>query len=127
MSHHIDVIAKYVPPTAYNCKCNDVTTDKPLKTYDEWCNSRLRKALWATFIGQFAITVMATVAWTTLHFQMVLPTLNFTILSQRNGKGSLTGAYDVLCTTCKGSGKVKVPNIREMSFGEKRALVERRA
>ncbi len=31
MSHHIDVIAKYVPPTAYNCKCNDVTTDKPLK------------------------------------------------------------------------------------------------
>ncbi|MFS7737763.1 hypothetical protein ACJ8BD_30335 [Klebsiella pneumoniae] len=38
----------------------------------------------------------------------------------------VNGAYDVLCTTCKGSGKVKVPNIREMSFGEKRALVERR-
>ncbi|HFP2078850.1 TPA: hypothetical protein ACNVML_005023 [Klebsiella pneumoniae] len=34
----------------------------------------------------------------------------------------VNGAYDVLCTTCKGSGKVKVPNIREMSFGEKRAL-----
>ena len=27
---------------------------------------------------------------------------------------------------CKGSGKVKVPNIREMSFGEKREFVERR-
>ncbi|HDA9759594.1 TPA: hypothetical protein SG792_004296 [Klebsiella pneumoniae] len=38
----------------------------------------------------------------------------------------VNGAYDVRCTTCKGSGKVKVPNIREMSFGEKRALVERR-
>ncbi|HCB0388503.1 TPA: hypothetical protein MYM89_005599, partial [Klebsiella pneumoniae] len=36
----------------------------------------------------------------------------------------VNGAYDVLCTTCKGSGKVKVPNIREMSFGEKRALLE---
>ncbi|EMH91557.1 hypothetical protein MTE1_4810 [Klebsiella pneumoniae JHCK1] len=105
MSHHIDVIAKYVPPTAYNCKCNDVTTDKPLKTYDEWCNSRLRKALWATFIGQFAITVMATVAWTTLHFQMVLPTLNFTILSQRNGKGSLTVPMMSFALPVKAAGK----------------------
>nr|HCF8380482.1 hypothetical protein [Klebsiella pneumoniae] len=38
----------------------------------------------------------------------------------------VNGAYDVPCTNCKGSGKVKVPNIREMSFGEKREFVERR-
>ncbi|EPI4835813.1 hypothetical protein ACS5OB_004755 [Klebsiella quasipneumoniae] len=38
----------------------------------------------------------------------------------------VNGACDVRCTTCKGSGNVKVPNIREMSFGEKREFVERR-
>jgi hypothetical protein len=34
--------------------------------------------------------------------------------------------FNKACTNCKGSGKVKVPNIREMSFGEKREFVERR-
>ena len=62
---------------------------------------------------------MATVAWTTLHFQMVLPTLNFYDMEPEERQRIVNGAYDVLCTTCKGSGKVKVPNIREMSFGEK--------
>lgn len=38
----------------------------------------------------------------------------------------VNGDYDVSCATCKGSGKLKVPNVREMSFGEKRELVERR-
>lgn len=38
----------------------------------------------------------------------------------------VNGSCDVRCTICKGSGKVKVPNIREMSFGEKREFVERR-
>lgn len=36
------------------------------------------------------------------------------------------GAYDVPCSTCKGSGKIKVPDIKSMTFGEKRELVEKR-
>jgi len=39
----------------------------------------------------------------------------------------MTGAYDVPCTECDGLGRVKVPNVAAMSFGEKRQLVlERR-
>lgn len=38
----------------------------------------------------------------------------------------LSGAYDVACRECKASGKVQVPNIAALTFGEKRALVERR-
>jgi hypothetical protein len=52
-------------------------------------------------------------------FSDILPTLNFTILSQSERQRIVNGAYDVLALPCKGSGKVKVPNIREMSFGEK--------
>lgn len=33
------------------------------------------------------------------------------------------GAYDVPCDTCKGSGKVKAPDIQSMTFEEKRELV----
>lgn len=38
----------------------------------------------------------------------------------------LSGAYDVACTECKGSGKVQVPNVSALSFAEKRALVTKR-
>ncbi|MGR8905948.1 hypothetical protein ACP3UN_23345, partial [Klebsiella pneumoniae] len=45
-----------------------------------------------------------------------------TVAQEMGGDHSINKA----CTNCKGSGKVKVPNIREMSFGEKREFVERR-
>ena len=39
----------------------------------------------------------------------------------------LNGAYDVACSSCKGSGKIKVPIISALPFSEKKALVlERR-
>jgi len=39
----------------------------------------------------------------------------------------LNGAYDVACSSCKGSGKIKVPIISALTFSEKKALVlERR-
>lgn len=39
----------------------------------------------------------------------------------------LKGAYDVACSSCKGSGKVKVHSINTLTFSEKKALViERR-
>nr|AGO88981.1 hypothetical protein pKpNDM1_00051 [Raoultella planticola]UGK55170.1 Hypothetical protein [Raoultella ornithinolytica] len=42
---------------------------------------------WVSFIGQFVITVKATVPLTTQRFRMVLPALSFTKWSQRNGTG----------------------------------------
>lgn len=36
------------------------------------------------------------------------------------------GIYDVPCSECGGSGKVQVPNIAELTFAEKRELVEKR-
>lgn len=38
----------------------------------------------------------------------------------------MSGAYDVPCSKCKASGKVQVPNIAALTFGEKRLLVEQR-
>ena len=38
----------------------------------------------------------------------------------------LSGAYDVPCHECGGTGKVKVPNIAALTFAEKRELVEQR-
>ncbi|UNH29089.1 hypothetical protein MNY64_16195 (plasmid) [Moellerella wisconsensis] len=36
------------------------------------------------------------------------------------------GTYDVQCRNCKGSGKVKVPDVSRMTFAEKRVLVAQR-
>ncbi|HGY3910829.1 TPA: hypothetical protein ACNVX4_006404 [Pseudomonas aeruginosa] len=39
----------------------------------------------------------------------------------------MAGHYDVPCTECDGLGRVRVPNVAAMTFGEKRQLVlERR-
>lgn len=38
----------------------------------------------------------------------------------------MSGVYDVGCQECNGSGKQQVPNIAELSFGEKRELVLQR-
>lgn len=35
----------------------------------------------------------------------------------------LAGAYDVPCRECESSGKVRVPDVAAMTFGEKRAYV----
>lgn len=36
------------------------------------------------------------------------------------------GTYDVQCSECKGSGKVKQPDVKNMTFAEKRNLVLQR-
>ncbi|ELI9034634.1 hypothetical protein EX227_21365 [Providencia rettgeri] len=36
------------------------------------------------------------------------------------------GTYDVQCSVCKGSGKVKEPDISRMTFAEKRVLAAQR-
>jgi RecJ-like exonuclease len=38
----------------------------------------------------------------------------------------MSGLYDVPCADCRGSGKVKVPDVAAMTFAEKRELVEQR-
>ncbi|EHD21288.1 MULTISPECIES: hypothetical protein [Brenneria] len=38
----------------------------------------------------------------------------------------MSGTYDVPCTKCGGSGKLKVPNMTALTFAEKRELVEQR-
>src|SRR3546814_12759440 len=38
----------------------------------------------------------------------------------------MRGDYDVRCDACNGTGKVQVPNVAAMSFGEKRAYVQER-
>lgn len=38
----------------------------------------------------------------------------------------LDGAYDVPCTHCGATGKVRVPNMAALTFAEKRELVEER-
>ncbi len=38
----------------------------------------------------------------------------------------MSGAYDVTCTCCNGSGKLRVPNVAALTFAEKRELVEKR-
>lgn len=38
----------------------------------------------------------------------------------------MRGDYDVRCDCCKGSGKVKVPDVSRMSWPEKRELVRQR-
>jgi DnaJ-class molecular chaperone len=38
----------------------------------------------------------------------------------------LSGAYDVVCRDCDGTGKVAEPIISRLTFTEKRALVEQR-
>lgn len=35
----------------------------------------------------------------------------------------MRGDYDVQCEACKGLGRVQVPNVAALSFGEKRLLV----
>ncbi|EOC0011696.1 hypothetical protein ACI0X9_003383 [Cronobacter turicensis] len=35
----------------------------------------------------------------------------------------MDGLYDVTCDTCKGRGSVKVPDVTDMTFAEKRQLV----
>ncbi|MFM0608664.1 hypothetical protein PQR05_29460 [Paraburkholderia sediminicola] len=35
----------------------------------------------------------------------------------------MRGDYDVRCEPCKGSGKVQVPDVSQMNFGEKREYV----
>ncbi|HDR9068236.1 TPA: hypothetical protein QDA90_003544 [Burkholderia vietnamiensis] len=35
----------------------------------------------------------------------------------------MTGGYDVACAQCAGSGKVQVPDVSRMAFGEKREYV----
>lgn len=32
----------------------------------------------------------------------------------------MAGAYDVVCSECRGTGKIKVPDVQAMTFGEKR-------
>ena len=41
-------------------------------------------------------------------------------------KAYLNGQYDVRCSCCDGSGKIKIPNIAAMTFSEKRELVIQR-
>jgi hypothetical protein len=36
----------------------------------------------------------------------------------------MSGGYDVACDPCKGTGKVQVPDVSRMSFGEKREYVK---
>ncbi len=38
----------------------------------------------------------------------------------------LSGLYDVPCPDCRGSGKIKVPDVAAMTFTEKRELVLQR-
>lgn len=38
----------------------------------------------------------------------------------------MAGEYDVMCQTCKGLGRVQVPNVAAMTFAEKRVLVKER-
>lgn len=38
----------------------------------------------------------------------------------------MSGAYDVRCDPCGGSGKVQQPDIEAMTFAEKRVLVQQR-
>lgn len=38
----------------------------------------------------------------------------------------LRGDYDVICTECKGSGKVRIPDVERMTFAQKRVIAAER-
>lgn len=47
-------------------------------------------------------------------------------MSEDEHDSYMRGDYDVKCEACDGLGRVEVPNVAEMTFAEKRALVEQR-
>ncbi|HEJ7283116.1 TPA: hypothetical protein SMF87_004568 [Serratia marcescens] len=46
--------------------------------------------------------------------------------SDEERESYMSGLYDVTCTDCRGSGKVKIPDVAAMTFAEKRELVLQR-
>ncbi|QBQ72201.1 hypothetical protein HWC14_gp52 [Serratia phage Parlo] len=46
--------------------------------------------------------------------------------SDEERESYMSGLYDVPCPDCRGSGKVKVPDVAAMTFAEKRELVLQR-
>lgn len=80
---------------------------------------------WVSFIGQFVITVKATVPLTTQRFRMVFTSAELYEMEPEERHRIVNGTYDVACTTCKGSGKIKVPIISALTFGEKKSSCRR--
>lgn len=45
---------------------------------------------------------------------------------EEDRRNYMNGLYDVTCEGCKGTGKVKIPDVSRMTFAEKRELVVER-